>query len=647
MSERLEAGSIVDARYRIDHRLGAGGMAEVYCAEDLQLGRKVALKVLYRRFAEDEEFVERFRREASSAAGLQHQHVVAVYDRGEFDGTYYIAMEYLDGRSLKNIIQDEAPLEPGRAIDLITQILGAARFAHRRGIIHRDLKPHNVIVDDEDRAKVTDFGIARAGASDMTQTGSIMGTAQYLSPEQAQGLPVSERSDLYSIGIMLYEMLTGRLPFVGESAVSIALKHVSELPERPSTYNPEIGVGLEAVVLRSLAKDPDQRFPDADEFIAALEAARAGDPNAAGLVASDTTHFVGRTGAPLATPAEGAAVYESGVHPVAAPPLEEGDGEGRWWLWLVALAVVAGLVVAGVLVFGGAGKTYPVPSVVGTHDVAAQLALRNQGFSTDTQPSPSATALVGIVISQDPPAGTRIEKGATVHLIVSSGPARATVPPVSGLGRKAATNVLKAAGFAHVKESFTFSTLFATNHVIRASPEEGSTQDTTFPITLIVSRGKEQVKVPDESGKPQADAILDLKNAGLRYGITQQPSSKPAGTVVTQSPAPGTKVPKSTVVTLTIAVGVAIPDVVGATQLTAKNQLTAAGLTPSVDTVIVHDPGKNLRVQSQNPASGGNPVPKGTTVTITVGQYKGGGTPTTPTTPTTPVVPTTTTPTPP
>src|SRR4029077_12923824 len=195
---------------------------------------KVALKVLYRRFAEDEEFVERFRREASSAAGLQHQHVVAVYDRGEFDDTYYIAMEYLDGRSLKKIITDEAPLDPIRAIDLTQPILRAARFAHRHGVIPRDLKPHNVIVDAEDRLKVTDFGIARAGASDMTQTGSIMGTAQYLSPEQAQGMPVSEPSDLYSIGIILYELLTGRVPFEGESAVTIALKHVNERPQRPS-----------------------------------------------------------------------------------------------------------------------------------------------------------------------------------------------------------------------------------------------------------------------------------------------------------------------------------------------------------------------------------------------------------------------------
>src|SRR5213082_1229285 len=228
-------------------------MADVFLAEDQQLGRKLALKLLHTRFAEDPGFVERFRREAQAAAGLQHPNVVSVYDRGAYDGTYYIAMEYLPGRSLKQLIRQEAPLDPVRAIDIVTQILKAARFAHRRGVIHRDLKPHNVIVDDEDRAKVTDFGIARAGASDMTETGSILGTAQYLSPEQAQGHAVSARSDLYAIGVVLYEMLAGRVPFDGESAVTIALKQVNEAPVPPSHYNRAVPAPLEDAVLRALA----------------------------------------------------------------------------------------------------------------------------------------------------------------------------------------------------------------------------------------------------------------------------------------------------------------------------------------------------------------------------------------------------------
>src|ERR671917_195550 len=221
---------MVDGGYQVIDRVGSGGMADVYCARDTQLGRKVALKLLYRRFAEDPQFVERFRREASSAASLQHPNVVQVFDRGEWDGTYYIAMEFLEGRNLKQVVRDHGALDPALAVDLVAQILKAARFAHRRGVVHRDIKPHNVIVDDEGRAKVTDFGIARAGSSDMTETGSIMGTAQYLSPEQAQGHPVDARADLYAIGVVLYELLCGVPPFDADSPVTIALKQVVEDP---------------------------------------------------------------------------------------------------------------------------------------------------------------------------------------------------------------------------------------------------------------------------------------------------------------------------------------------------------------------------------------------------------------------------------
>ena len=363
MTERLEAETVVDGRYRVLHRLGSGGMAEVYCAQDLQLGRKVALKILYRRFAEDGEFVERFRREASSAAGLQHQHVVAVYDRGEYDGTYYIAMEYLEGRSLKTIVQQEAPLDPDRAIDLTIQVLRAARFAHRRGIIHRDLKPHNVIVDADGRAKVTDFGIARAGASDMTQTGSIMGTAQYLSPEQAQGHAVSAASDIYSIGIMLYELLTGRVPFEGESAVTIALKQVNERATPPSAYNAAVSPELEEAVMRALEKDPAHRYPDAEAFIAALQAARDG---------TATAVLAPVPPPPLDPPSEAYAYPEE---PLA--PREPREG-GRWWLWLLAV-LVAALGLAAVLLLPGTQKV-TVPTVVGADQANAEAKLRQDGF---------------------------------------------------------------------------------------------------------------------------------------------------------------------------------------------------------------------------------------------------------------------------
>ena len=353
--------TVVDERYKVLNRIGSGGMADVYCAEDLQLGRRVALKLLYRRFAEDAEFVERFRREASSAAGLQHPNVVAVYDRGEFDDTYYIAMEFLEGRSLKQVVRQDGALEPDRAIDLVIQILKAARFAHRRGIVHRDIKPHNVIVDDEGRAKVTDFGIARAGASDMTETGSIMGTAQYLSPEQAQGHPVDARSDLYSIGVVLYELLTGRVPFDAESAVTIALKQVSEEPTPPSQLNPAISAQLEDVVTRALQKDPAYRFADADEFIRALEQVR-GVPVGTG----EYTRVAPHTGTYPGLPA-------------AVADLEAADRRNLRWLWiLLTLLALAAIAVGAYLLL--VPEKVAVPDVVGRRSATAAQILQNRGF---------------------------------------------------------------------------------------------------------------------------------------------------------------------------------------------------------------------------------------------------------------------------
>jgi eukaryotic-like serine/threonine-protein kinase len=623
VTERLDSETVIDGRYRVLHRVGSGGMAEVYCAQDLQLGRKVALKVLYRRFAEDSEFVERFRREASSAAGLQHQHVVSVYDRGEYDGTYYIAMEYLDGRSLKTIIREEAPLHPERAINLTIQILRAARFAHRRGIIHRDFKPQNVIVDAEGRAKVTDFGIARAGASDMTQTGSIMGTAQYLSPEQAQGDAVSAASDLYSIGIILYEMLTGRVPFEGESAVTIALKQVNERPAPPSAYNGAVGPALEAVVMRALEKQPALRFQDADEFIAALEGARDGTATALAPPPPPPAIFVEPPSEPYGYPAE------------PLPPREPRDG-GRWWWWVLALLLVAGAVVAGALLLSG-GQKVTVPTVIGADQASAEAGLRQAGFKTDSTAKTSQRPK-GEVIGQDPAGGSKAEKGSTVDLTVSDGPAQVAVPAVVGLTEKSAVARLQKRGLKAVPTEQS-STSVQKGRVISASPSAGQQVDKGSSVALTVSSGPDQVDVPDVTGKSYDEAKSQLEAAGFKVTRKDQESTdQDPGTVLGQDRKGGTQAPQGSTIQLTVAKEpsqVAVPDVTGEDQAVAIRRLSGQGFEIDQQSRDVNSPDGDGVVIDQDPA-GGAKAKKGSPVTIVVGKFNPDLNPEGTTTPTTP-----------
>ncbi len=646
MRDVPEASTIIDGRYRVLSRVGSGGMADVLCAEDLQLGRKVALKLLHRRFAADEEFVERFRREASSAAGLQHPNVVSVYDRGSWDDTYYIAMEYLEGRTLKKVIVDEAPLAPERAIDLVTQILKAARFAHGRGIVHRDLKPHNVIVEDATppaRAKVTDFGIAKAGASDMTQTGSIMGTAQYLSPEQAQGHAVSGQSDLYSIGIILYEMLTGRVPFEGESAVTIALKQVNEAPVPPSHYNPALPPALEAVVLRALEKDPARRFADADEFLAALEAAQV-------VPAADTTQVLqgaavaaAPAAAPLPTP-EAIAEYrrhEVETGPAALAPGGDGDGGNRWWIALLVGLLVAGAIVGGLLLFGS--EKVRVPGVVGNPQAEAQLALKNKGFETNVIPKESLSAPKGQVIGQDPAGGSRAKKGSTVDLFVSSGPGTASIPDLTGKPRSVARKTLLDLGM-RIAEQRTASDDIKQNRVVATRPAAGQSVDKGTTVTLVISSGKARVKVPDVTGRNDQDARDELETLGFTVSVKKvEDAEKDPGTVLSQDPAGGATLAKGSTVTLTVAKEppkVDVPDVTGHTEKFARDALKRAGFEVNVTDGDAPTPDDDGMVLSQDPAGGGQEK-KGATVTITVGRFNPAlnpepGTTTPTTTPTTP-----------
>jgi eukaryotic-like serine/threonine-protein kinase len=598
----ISPDTVVDGRYKVMNKLGTGGMADVWCAEDLQLGRKVALKLLHPRFAEDQDFVERFRREASSAAGLQHPNVVSVYDRGEWEGTYYIAMEFLEGEPLKALIDREAPLDPDRAIELTIQILRAARFAHRRGIIHRDFKPHNVMVDHEGRAKVADFGIARSGASDMTETGSIMGTAHYLSPEQAQGHQVSAQSDLYSVGIILYELLTGRVPFEGDAAVTIALKQVSEDPVPPSHYSPMITPQLEAVVLRALAKEPSQRFADADDFIAALEAARAG--LAAPVEGASTTAFV---------PVAEQPVYEYGA---PAPPARR-----RWWPWaLLAVAVAAAAIVAILLLTSKEEKV--IPRLIGTDVTSAARRLRNDGFKPVVERS-RADAPRDQVIGQDPNPGVSLEVGSEVTLSVSDGPGTAGVPAVRGLTRASARARLKKAGF-EIEERREASESVPQGRVITTEPESGSQLERGSSVTLIVSTGPEQVKVPNVVNKDVEDARDELDEAGLSADVEREESEdKEPGTVLRQEPGADTEVDSGSSVTLVVAEEpqqVEVPRVVGRKESEAVAALSSAGLEVNIEEKAVDSPSEEGDVLSQDPAAG-RKLDRGRRVTITVGRF--------------------------
>ena len=654
----IDPETIIDGRYRVLSRLGSGGMADVYLAQDTLLGREVAVKVLHHHFAEDQEFVERFRREASSAAALSHPNIVAIFDRGEWNGTYYIAMEYVAGRSLKAIVREHGALEPQTAIDVVVQILRAARFAHKRGVIHRDLKPHNVIIDEEGRARVTDFGIARAGASDMTLTGSIMGTAQYLSPEQAQGLVVSASSDLYSVGVILYELLTGAVPFEGETAVAIAFKQVSAEPLPPSALRPGLPPSLDAVVLRALAKDPAQRYADADELIAALEAVRRGlpapgaAPGAAGAGAytqAHQQHPPPRAGAGMLLAQHGTGRYQAVGGPLAdEDPEGRGDEVGPSWrraaAWtlavLLALAVAAGLVLE---LTPAKSTMVTVPSVTGRGEAQAVAALRAAHLFPVSKPASNPNVPSGDVSSQQPAAGSAAKSGSQVTIVVSSGPGTAPLIDVTGLSATDAEAKLRGAHY-RTKRKLEASKTIKQGFVIGTEPVAETPLRENQQVTLVVSTGPAPVRVPDLMGDTQEAAESAITNAELEVGTVTPKVSTTAspGTVIGQSPAGNSPVSAGTKVALTVAKApkqVEVPSVIGETEAGATASLSVAGFKVKHETRETSETAQVGTVLAQTPAGGAH-ARKGATVTIVVGTA---ATPTTPTTstPTTPTTPTT------
>jgi beta-lactam-binding protein with PASTA domain len=627
----VEAGTVIDGRYRVAARLGSGGMADVYLAHDTLLGRQVALKLLHHRFAEDQEFVERFRREASSAAGLSHPNVVAVFDRGEWNGTYYIAMEYLPGRSLKAVVREHGPLSPPDAIDIVVQILLAVRFAHRRGIIHRDIKPHNVILDEEGRAKVTDFGIARAGASDMTLTGSIMGTAQYLSPEQAQGHAVSETSDLYAVGVVLYELLTGSVPFEGESAVSIALKQVSVEPTPPSERNPEVGPALDAVVMRSLAKDPLARFASADEFIAALQQARQGIAPGGWVPIQNGTPPAADTAAGLLVP----------PLPSDAQPSPAAARRRKRALWVAggvaALAIVAAVVLLFLLPSSKAGRV-TVPDVTGETQSVAVASLKREGLEPVSSLTANARVPSGLVIGTTPPRGTVVKKGSRVSVVVSSGPGIVALPNVYDKRSDEATKILREKGFQPTVQSQS-SDRVTKGLVISTNPTADTEVQVGGPVTVFVSSGPQEVSVPEVTGEQQAVATATLAAAGLKVTVVKREVAEPpAGTVISQSPGAGSQLKVGGKVTIVVAQALkllAAPSVVGQSEAQAAATLTGAGFASHTVSRTVTDPSKVGIVVQQSPEAG-HKLAKGAVVTIAVGALAQQTTSTSTTTTTTP-----------
>jgi len=592
---RLEEGQKVGGRYRLVRRLGAGGMADVWLAEDEILDRRVALKFLHERFNADTQFVERFRREAKAAAGLQHPNLVGVYDRGEEDGRHWIAMEYVEGASLRDLIA--RGLSVPEAVEIVRQILAGVRYAHQHGIVHRDLKPGNVLVDAEGRARVTDFGIARAGASEITQTGSVLGTAQYLSPEQAQGLEVTAAADIYSIGVILYEALTGRVPFDGDSAVAVAMRQVTETPRPPAELNPAVGPALSSVVMRALEKDPKRRFASADEFLRALDAAEA------------------EPGVSQAAPPP----------PAAAPPPPPPEPAPKREFWtrrkLIALGVILALLI-GVAVWAlTRAEQVRVPAVVGFKQDRAERLLREAGFDVAPRTFESCDE-PRTVVEQDPAGGTNADKGSTVTIHVSIG-SQVAVPNLAGMRVDRAASRLKDAQL-QADQRELFSNRVDPGRVVRTEPPAGEQVACQSVVVMLVSQGANLVPVPDVVGLDEADAETAIREARLIPNVETRDADEPEGTVIDQSPAPGTEIRPRSEVTIVVSTGagsVRVPNVVGQPERTAINTLRDRGVT----NVEIRRQETNVRSQDgrvlDQAPSPGTRIKSGDRVTIYVGEY--------------------------
>ena len=612
-------------RYEIVRHLARGGMAEVYLAHDQLLDRRVALKVLFPEFARDPAFVQRFRREAQSAANLNHPNIVAVFDWGEEDGTYFIVMEYVEGRSVREAIQSDGPLYPNLAADLASDIAGALGFAHRNGVVHRDVKPGNILLTPQGQVKVTDFGIARAaGASEgLTQTGSVMGTATYFSPEQAQGLPVDARSDVYSLGVVLYEMVCGVPPFSGESPISVAYKHVREEPPKPTVVNPDVPVALENIILTAMAKTPDGRYASADDMRADLARFRRGEQTAAVPLMAVPVQTADVT---VVNP-QMDKVYDrttvGTVVPSPTIPQAPRRSAAPFVLVLIGLlALLAGLgyLLARQLSGDGGSSLVTVGNYIGQQERDARLLIEDDGLEVDVTTETNDQVPVGEVFRQDPAANMKLPEGETVKLWVSGGKGEVRVPDVANETLDDAQSRLSDAGFSYRVIQETSDSVDA-GKVTRTDPASGSLAERGSEVKLYVSSGKEQVVIPDVSGQEEYEAANALGAKSLSVERVLQPSdSVESGKVIGTNPAAGQPVAKGTKIQLIVSSGkdqVSVPNLYGRTQSEAMNDLQALGLTGTVRSVFACDPTSSGKVIAQSP-SAGSKVDKGSNVDMSV-----------------------------
>ena len=555
----FEAGRRLGDRYEIGQVIGRGGMAEVHEGRDLRLGRRVAVKILRPDLAKDPNFQARFRREAQSAASLNHPNIVAVYDTGEDilegDGDRpvivpYIVMEYVDGMTLRQLLGSGRKLLPERALEITAGVLSALDYAHRHGIVHRDIKPANVMLTRTGDVKVMDFGIARAvneAATSMTAASAVMGTAQYLSPGQARGEVVDARSDLYSTGVLLYELLTGRPPFTGESAVAIAYQHVSEMPNPPSQLDPGVSSEVDAVVLRALAKRTDDRYQSAIEFRSDVERAIVGAPVTAALqsVTSESTAVLSPVQAAGAGPARSA--YRSRTE-------TRSRGIGFWLVSLIVIvASILAMVLIGRFLFGGTGASrVQVPNLDGLTVEQAESTLQRFDLRLGAQTPEVSERPEGRIIAQQPAAGETLEQGQSVNVTISSGLEQATVPQLIGLTSIDAVRTALADAGLELGSIREVDSPQPSEYVLEQDPPEGIQVNTGSRVAITVSTGL--IGVPDLIGATEAQARTDLVQAGFVPEVLYQEADiELAGTVIAQSPQAGGGLDRGATVVITIA----------------------------------------------------------------------------------------------